>query len=483
MRQENNNPKSSFAGNSLYLFAAKFFPALAIFITTLFFSHKLDAEEYGQYQNFWIQLFFLSAIATIGFPVFALTYSGTKLIAIIRRITTNQLLLFSGFSLLLSVIFGSFQYYSNNTNPIICAAFFMLFACVVISDSFLIVFKSYRKLISVNIVYSLLFIGLHYWKISNDIPFTDFLKTLIILLFLRLVVNTVLIKRHASGVHNLIEEIAESEWLRIKKLWIQLGLNDVTQVLFRWIDKFILSFILAKELFGVYTNATIEIAFLPLIFSAVSSAAVQHWAHYQSTKTLQNQISILHYSSRILSSIVFPLFFFLLFFREEFLITVFSEKYISGVWIFVCAQLVLPVRAYPFTALLQSHHRGDIINKGSVIDFILACILMYPLYLLLGLPGVALSFVISTYWQAGYYLVHASRLLNTPIGNLLPVRILLRKFLLFAAITGLSYFAFTQIFSSTTGIFWAGMISLFSVGGISLLYEWNKNTKQDEHAA
>lgn len=483
MQQKNNNPKSSFAGNSLYLFAAKFFPALAIFVATLYFSHNLNAEEYGQYQNFWIQLFFLSAIVTIGFPVFALTYSGTKLLAIIRKITRNRLFLFSGFLLLLSVIFGSFQYYSNNTNPVICAAFFTLFACVVISDSFLIVFKSYRKLISVNIVYSLLFVGLHYWKISNEIPFNDFLKALIFLLFFRLAVNTALIKRHASGLQNLVEEIDESEWLRIKKLWIQLGLNDVIQVLFRWIDKFILSFILAKELFGVYTNATIEIAFLPLIFSAVSSAAVQHWAHHQSTKTLQDQISILHYSSRILSSIVFPLFFFLLFFREEFLITVFSEKYISGVWIFVCAQLVLPVRAYPFTALLQSHHRGDIINKGAIIDFILACVLMYPLYLLMGLPGVALSFVISTYWQAGYYLFHASRLLNTPIENLLPGRILLRKFLLFAAITGLSYFSFTQIFSSTTGIFWAGMICLFSVGGISLLYEWNKNTKQDEHTS
>lgn len=483
MQQENIKPKPSFTGNSLYLFAAKFFPALAIFIATLYFSQRLNTEAYGQYQNFWIQLFFVSAIGTIGFPIFALTYPAPKLLSIFRCISGFQYFIFSVFLLCLSCIFGAFQFYTNNSDLILSAVFLALYVAVALSDAILIVFKSFKALISLNIVYSLLFLLLHYWKVNNNIPFVDFLKALSLLYCFRLTVNVVLIKRNKNNMQNPSVPIEDADWLRIKKLWLQLGLNDIIQVLFRWVDKFILSFILAKELFAVYTNATIEIAFLPLIFSAVSSAAVQHWAHQQQAKSSNSQIAVLHYSSAILSSIVFPLFFFLLFFREEFLINIFSEKYISGVWIFVCAQLVLPVRAYPFTALLQSHHRGDIINKGSLIDFILACILMYPLYLLMGLPGVALSFVISTYWQAGYYLKHTSKLLKIPIAQLIPMGALLRKFAVFALVFGGAYFIFAHTINNTKIIFWSGMSLLALCGSIALLYEWNKNTKQNEHTA
>lgn len=481
MQQENSNPKSSFTGTSLYLFAAKFFPALATVAVWMYYSKNLSAEAYGNYQSFWIQLVTVTAIATIGFPIFILTYTPQKAIAILMQLRSKSIGLYGLLLFILAAVFAALQLNANHISPLLTAIFLIVFTGVMLTDALLITCRLFNTVIAINTSYALFFTAIHFLIIKNGYDFVFLIQMLLLVCAIRLLVNSFILKIKTKNY--IPEHISAQEAHRIKKLWVQLGINDSIQVLFRWTDKFILSLILAKELFAVYVNATIEIAFLPLIFSAVSSAAVQHWAYHHKGHTAAYQINLLHYSSRILSSIVFPLFFFLFFFREAFLTTIFSAHYASGVWIFVCAQLVLPVRAYPFTALLQSHHRGDLINKGSLIDFILACVLMYPLYLMLGLPGVALSFVISTYWQAGYYLTQSSLLLQLPIRQLIPSGMLLRRFFFYALLFGTGYWGITHLFSTTKTIFWSGIILLFSSGILSLLYEWHKNNTINEHTS
>src|SRR5690606_10351781 len=107
---------------------------------------------------------------------------------------------------------------------------------------------------------------------------------------------------------------------------------------------------------------------------------------------------------RLLSCIAYPVFFFLFFFRSEFITVVFSEKYVEAIPIFLCSVLILPVRAYSNTTILQNYHQGRIINAGVLLDYIVALAVIYPLYLWLGLAGIALSFVVSTYVQVIFYL-------------------------------------------------------------------------------
>lgn len=475
MQAENKQGNRSVAGSSLYLFAAKLFPALAIFLAVLYCAHILDTEAYARYQNFWTQLIFLSAVAGIGFPAFIITFSGARAMSLLRQITAKRYALYFILLTLLSLLFGGLQYRYNGSSFTISAAFFFLYAGLMLSDALLTAFRAYRWLISINLCYTAVFLLIHYLKAANGLA--ALLPLLTGLLVLRLLLNLYRLRALQKTSAGEPAPQCGSDGKSARTLWLQLGINDIIQVFFRWIDKFIFSFILADELFAVYTNATIEIAFLPLVFSAVSSAAIQHWAHQQERKTIRGQIDLLHHASALLSSVVFPLFFFLLFFREEFLVTLFSEKYSSGVWIFACTQLVLPVRAYPFTALLQSHHRGDIINKGALIDFLMACILMYPMYRLLGLPGVALAFVISTYWQAAYYLLSAARILRVPAVQLLPLRLLVYKMALFALIFGAGWWTLVQASLSRTAVFWAGMSILALTGICSLIYEWKKNGK------
>lgn len=452
----------------------------------MYASRQIDAEQYGLFQKFWTQLFVLATFATIGFPVFILTYSPQKALSIFQQIRAKSFALYLLFVLTTATTFALLQ--ENNLSGIwlYALALIIVFVALILSDSLLIVFKSFKAIIGINFAYSVLFCFIHFRNIQSGFNLQQLLIGILILCLIRLAICLLFIRKAFQEYRSSNQILEQADWQKIKALWIQLGLNDIITILFRWVDKFILSFILAKELFAVYFNGTIEIPFLPILFSAVSSAAVQHWANAQVANEQQSKIPLLHYSARILSSIMFPLFFFFVLFRIEFLSIVFSPDYVAAVWIFVCTQLVLPVRAYPFTALLQSEHRGDLINKGAVIDFIMACILMYPLYLLMGLPGVALSFVISTYWQAAYYLTQTSKIMKLPIAALIPGKVLMRKFLLYGILMFLAFTFIKMLFNSNWSIFISGTIALLAMTFVSLWYDWNKSNKTKithEHTA
>lgn len=473
--QQPKNPTKSFTGNSLYIFAAKFFPALAFSIVWIVASKKIDPNQYGLFQNFWTQLFVLSAIGTVGFPVFILTYSPLKARSILQHLPKKSIGIYTLFIALLAAIFAILQLQNEAGIWPLASLIFILFIGLILCDSLLIVFKSYKAIISINFVYALIFCGIHFYNIEQGFDLQKLLLGILILCVARLSFCLYFISKKWRTIQGNPEPLAIAEWQKIKSLWLQLGINDVITVLFRWADKFILSLILAKELFAVYFNGSAEIPFLPILFSAVSSAAVQHWANHHIAQESNSKIPLLHFSARILSSIMFPLFFFFILFKESFLTIVFSANYTSAMWIFVCTQLVLPVRAYPFTALLQSEHRGDIINKGAIIDFVMACVLMYPLYLLMGLPGVALSFVISTYWQAAYYLMQTSKLINVSIGALVPFKLLLRKFLIYGVVTTAAFLLAQYFLHDTFSIFILGICCLLLLCFVSLWQDLKKS--------
>jgi peptidoglycan biosynthesis protein MviN/MurJ (putative lipid II flippase) len=107
---------------------------------------------------------------------------------------------------------------------------------------------------------------------------------------------------------------------------------------------------------------------------------------------------------------------------------------LEAVPIFLMSILVLPLRAYKFTTILQHKHLGRIINIGAVMDIAIALGLAYPLYLKMGLAGIALSFVISTYIQSAFYLYHTAKALNVSVIKLMPLVNWIVKFIVFGIV-------------------------------------------------
>lgn len=415
--------------NSLMIFLIRFFPSLANLLVVILFSRNLSQESYGEYQLFWVQLYVFYPFITFGIHNLIVTYSKNTLANILSKISRKHYAIYLSFSLAVALFFGWLQYYTGSIDFITSFLFILSFSTTIITESILIVFKKFNVLISTSLIYAFLFCVVHSLVASSSISLSSLFKFLLILNLFRLFTNSIAILNEVKKDKEGYEE-EEIDISHIKKLWLNLGIYDVTQLLSTWIDKFIIAILLTSELTAIYYNGAQNIPFLPLLVSAAGSAVLMQLAEKSSSKSQIALPQLMLQSGKVLSSIVFPIFGFLFFYRNEIIVTVLSDKYVSSIPIFAASLLILPLKAYSFTTALQRMHRGDLINIGAITEIALACILMYPLYLFMDLPGVALSFVISTWIQAIFYLYKTAALLTVKPLTLIPLRNWILKLIL-----------------------------------------------------
>ncbi len=410
--------RNSFFGQSLFIFLIRFFPVLASVLVTIYYARNLDVSLNGRYINFWAQLPLLTAIACAGVHLFIPTYTPAIIVGLYKRIQKKYFGLYALWVTATAFLFAAMQLHSGVAGFFTSFFFLVVYTLSVILESFLIVCHSFRFVAMTNIVYSIFFLFLHWYVLNNDLALEYLFVALLLISILRLLF-------YIYSSRNNIRNIAKAQTAEIaveqsRSLWQHMMFYDISQLTFKWIDKIFISLFLSASLSAIYYNGASDVPFLPLILSAVGSAALINLAINKGDDGYI--IHLMQHSARILSAIVFPLFFFLLFFRYEIFEVVFAGKYQSSVPIFLATIFVVPLRAYNFTAVLQNKHKGRVINTGSVVDLLIACGLIYPFSLLMGLPGVALAFTVSTYLQAAYYLYHTAKTVNVPVRRLLPYR-------------------------------------------------------------
>jgi len=316
------------------------------------------------------------------------------------------------------LLFGSLQ--SRGLAPLFdsfyVAIFLITSVVVTLSEAYLLLGRKYITVAVTSCIYSIFFIALHVLFIRGSIAINDLFETLVEGNIARM---AWLFWTSRKLYFSSKADAFPLSLKKIKSLWFHLGLYDLIQVLFRWIDKLALGFLLSASLFAVYFNGTIDVPFLPLLLGAAGNALLMQMSQQDTSEA--NRVALIKESSATLSRIVFPVFFFLICFSHELFEVVFHNKYDASVPLFLISILVVPLRAYNFTSILQHKGKGRIINIGALMDLAIALVLMYPLYLAFGLKGIALAYVISTYFQAGFYLFYTARLLHVKWHQLLPL--------------------------------------------------------------
>jgi O-antigen/teichoic acid export membrane protein len=271
-------------------------------------------------------------------------------------------------------------------------------------------------------------------------------------------------------------QVENFEIVKARSLWLHLAFYDVVQLLSMWIDKFIIALVLSPERSAVYYNGTFNIPFLPILLSAASSAALMQLAK-RPTNDNTAIVSLMNTSGKWLASIVFPVFGFLFIYSGDVVMLLFSAKYAAAIPVFMVSVCILPVRAYSFTTVLQKLQKGKIINIGATAELLVALALVYPFYTWLGLPGVALCFVVSTYLQAAFYLYQSARLLQTPVHALLPIANWLGKIGI-TLITFLLLRYFTSCYLEQKIVL---ILAICQLGVLIAFYVWYDLKKQRKH--
>lgn len=462
--------------NAAYIFFIKLFPALASIAVLILYSRKLPQEDYGLYQDFWVKLLLLGTLAYAGLPVTIITYPAEVLKHFIQRINFRQGSLYAIWFLVCGITLVFFL--QKHQLPIILSvAALALYVIHSVQEALIMACKRMNGLLLTNTIYGVFFLYLHIVMMENY-KLSTLLGFLLGGMTLRAIVLSFLLSMYYRHIQASVPEGLNLSTVR--RLWLHLGFYDLIQTSFRYIDKFILSAIIPAGLFAIYFNGSqsAEVPLLPYLLGAVANSVLIHLSSEHKNKAAGYKL--LSVSGRLLSCIVFPLFFFLFFFSRELFLVIFTNRYIESVPVFMIALLVLPLRAYNYTTLLQHLHQGAAINKGAIFDLICAVALMYPLYRLLGLPGVALSIVVSTYIQVGYYIWHTRSILKVPISALLPLKTWLIQFMIFGALLYIVHWSTKGILNEKNALL-LGFVSMVavSIGSLYLTYRKTKELKVD----
>ena len=449
--------RNAFYSNSFLIFVIRFFPSFATLLVTLWYSKRLPVSVYGNYQQFWIQLNILYPLICFGIHALSITYSGGVLIRLAGHIKKWHYRVYALWVVALSTVFAIIEWRISEIPFIVSFLFISAFSFSFILESILIVTRKFKVLVGVSFLFSIGYWAVHYYVLKGGFSVDAVFYYLLSVVLFRLVVYAMaalssLRKLRQGGEQDPMPAIPE-----VRLLWLHLGLYDVVQSLSNWIDKFIIALVLSSSSSAIYFNGSMSIPFLPLLLGAAGSAILMQLAAGKKQEGHEGIVALMNQSGRVLSSLVFPAFCYLFMYRQELILSFFGDKFSGSIGVFTLSLLVLPVRAYSFTTVLQRLHKGKIINIGAIAEIILAVLLIYPLYTWIGLPGVALSFVISTYLQAGFYLSWSSKLLGVSMAKLIPIRNWLIKLIVFSTLfIGIHY---------GLCLFFAGKIALI-LGGL-----------------
>ncbi|MEP7253220.1 MAG: polysaccharide biosynthesis C-terminal domain-containing protein [Ginsengibacter sp.] len=418
------NYRSVLIQKSVYLFLGRALPVVILFLITIIYSRKLSYEAYGTFQSVWMYANIINVVISFGLSAVILSTNLDFLFAFIKK---QQQKIVPFYMLISIAALACFYYFSKNFNAVekyLVITFIIFQNVITAAESLMVKQGGEKKSFVINFFYSMLFFGWHLYVLSAGYRLVNLIEGACVVSVLKLVATVIYTKKNSVAA-------VEKDDKKFLGHWAHLGLNDILGVLARWIDKIFLLYLLTSADFAIFFNGSFEIPLFGLLISVTGSLLL---IEISSDLQSKHKITGLYRENfRMLSAIVFPLFFLLFFFREEIFSIAFKGKYNASIPIFVISIFVLPIRINNYSVILQCFAQGKKILVGSIMDLALAILLMIVLYPSMGSRGIALAIVVATWCQVLYYLWHSKKLLQVPLSELIPFKKLLMRFLVLLA--------------------------------------------------
>jgi O-antigen/teichoic acid export membrane protein len=395
-------------------------PLVALFFIAIIYARKLSYDEYGKFQSVWMYANIVNVIISFGLASVILSTDLGFLSDFIKRKQKTLGLFYP--ALWISGLIAFFLLAKNfNTSLKILLIVFMVIQNIATAADNLLIKRGKEKISGIiNFFYAFLFFGWHIYVLFIGYSLYHLVAGITIISAIRfIIIAAVPFQKKSNDT-----KIDNGHFLYH---WGYLGLNDILGVIAKWMDKVFLLYLLTTADFAIFFNGSIEIPVFGLLVSITGNFLLIEISG--NIKKHEKIIKLFRESFHILSNIVFPLFLFLFFFREDLFSLAFNDKYNASLSIFIISIFILPLRINNYSVILQCFSQGKKVLFGSLLDISIATILMLTLYPVMGTRGVALSVVISTYCQSFYYLWQSSKVLNTSILQILPLKRLVIRFL------------------------------------------------------
>ncbi|MDP4283964.1 MAG: polysaccharide biosynthesis C-terminal domain-containing protein [Bacteroidota bacterium] len=383
----------------------------------------MSYDDYGKFQSVWMYANIINIIISFGISAVILS---TNLNFFFLFIKKNKKKLSIFYSALWISGLAAFFLFAKSFSPslkLLVIGFIIVQNITTLSETLLIKRKGEKISFVINFIYSLFFFGWHIYILTSGYSLYHLVEGIIAISIVKWIVIIITPK----GNEEYANAYNEKQFLNH---WKYLGLNEVLGIISKWIDKVFLLYLLTTTDFAIFFNGCFEIPLFGLLISVMGSfLAIEISGNNLQPDKIKK---LFRESFLVLSAIVFPLFFFLFFFRGELFYLAFKDKYNASLPIFVISIFILPLRINNYSVVLQCFSQGKKILLGSVLDILITIILILTLYPIMGTRGIALAAVIATYCQVIFYLWHSSKILHITIFQILPLQKLATRLLLLA---------------------------------------------------
>lgn len=458
------------ARRSIFLMSNSLLKLITQIAVIILYAKQLSILDYGIYQSIWMYVNIISVIALFGLPSLILSNNFSNITACIKL---NKKI-FTAYALAVCMLpFVYFFYFENNMNHIVKILLMVLIFNQIIAT--LVETQAIKKekevlLFTTNILYNLLYLAIHLYVLYTNYHVENLLVGIIVLLLTKTLIQKLVLNKSILKTTILNNTIISSQWLF-------LGITDVVGIIFKWVDKWVVLLFISLNEFSIYFNGSYEIPIYGLMVSAIGNVMVTEMSKNEDKS---KAVKVFRNAMQILSTLVLPSFCFMLFYYEAVFHFIFNFKYEAALPIFFITLFIIPVRITSFTSILQVYNKANTILKGAIIDLILAICLMALLYPLYKLKGIAIACVVSTYFQAYYYLWHSSKIVQQPIKSLIPFLDLCKTLIISLLTMGIFYYISNSLLEKTSLLI--GIIGCVFLISLLSFFKYKISKRQIQHS-
>ena len=416
---------NSIGKDAAYLSFAKVAILGVSLLSNMLLSRFRTLEEYGTYSQITIIINLVTALLMLGVPAsvnYYLSLAETRkerntFLSVYYTLTTS---ICFGIGALIVAFIPLLETYFGNTHLREFAYFFAIypFANVTIGgiSNVYIIYGKTKTLAIVNLLAaSIALVSVLIVEIEglsfNEYMSIFLLGNMTLALFLLYKVNFLDGKLSISFNAKIIKEIF--------KYSIPIGFASLVGTINLEVDKLMIGNLLDTESLAIYANAGKE---LPLVFIASSLTAVLLPFMVRMLKNGMNVEAVNLWGKTIHLSYIFMCFFTTLCvaFAPQVMTFLYSDKYLSGVSVFVIYSFVLLLRTTYFGIVLSSLGRTKLIMWSSIAALCLNIILNVLFYRIFNFIGPALASFASIFLVNLLQLLWSSKLLKVPFACVFP---------------------------------------------------------------
>lgn len=195
-------------------------------------------------------------------------------------------------------------------------------------------------------------------------------------------------------------------------------------------DSFLIASYFDPSVFAIYSRGALELPFAQLILFNVAAMLMPDIARFYKEQKNHLITSLIQSEVKKNSLLLFPAFFSILLVYKEFIVFLYSEKYVESAGVFMLYLILIPIQLFAFDMVIQAMNKSTWVTLSAVISIIVNLLATLGLMNWMGPLAPAMGMLCSIASTICVNIIVINRKLGNSLDQWLPWKYLLRLLVL-----------------------------------------------------